>query len=233
LDVGRGSKDNTVKNKLTFRPILTIFDSNKLIEVHTDASVIGIGTVLIEKRRSDAYVAYYSRQTTADQRCYHSYELKTMAIVFALWHFQVYLGLKFKMVTDCNALRVISRSGTYYFWLIDGDSKIIQEYTFDIEYRARSRMSHVDALRNPVPFELEVSHVDVTEGDWILAAQLKDKQILRIWFCYEKPMGETKHYFDEYLVTSCIDNEINVDSIARWTNADLSVIPWWRGASLD
>jgi len=27
---------------------------------------------------------YYSKQTTADQRCYHSYELETMVIVLAL-----------------------------------------------------------------------------------------------------------------------------------------------------
>lgn len=75
-----------------------------------------------------------------------------MAIVLALRHFRVYL-----------LAQGIPRIGRW--WLE------VQEYTFDIEYRIRSRMAHVDALsRNPVQIPLEVAQVDITEGDWILAA---------------------------------------------------------------
>lgn len=60
------------------------------------------------------------------------------------------LGLKFKIVTDCNALRttltkrdLIRRIARWWVRL--------QEYDCNIEYRAGVRMAHVDALsRAPV-----------------------------------------------------------------------------------
>lgn len=195
---------NKIKDKLMTRPILTIFDPNRPTEVHTDASAIGVGAILLQQVDGKmAAVAYFSRQTTADQRCYHSYELETMAVVLALRHFRAYLlGVKFKVVTDCNALRLtfakrdlLPRIGRW--WLE------VQEYTFDIEYRAGSKMTHADALsRNPIQLAVEVIQIDVTEGDWILAAQLQDEQLLRIRTILldEKPTHETKYYFDEYLI---------------------------------
>lgn len=155
-----------------------------------------------------AVVAYCSRQTTADQCCYYSYELETMAVVFAFRYFRVYLlGIQFTVVTDCNAVRstlakrdLLPRIGRW--WLE------VQEYTFDIKYRTGSRMAHADALsRSPVDIPLEVAQVDLTEGDWILAAQLQDEQLSRIGriLSRKKPTNETKHYFDEYAMK---DNKI-------------------------
>jgi len=150
---------HTIKDKLTTRPVLTIFDPNRHTEVHTDASAIGIGAMLLQQVDGRmAVVSYYSRQNTADQRCYHSYELETMAVVLALRYFRVYLlGIKFKVVTDCNAVRstfvkrdLLPRIGRW--WLE------VQEFTFDIEYRAGSKMAHADALsRNPIQVLLEVA----------------------------------------------------------------------------
>lgn len=195
---------NTIKDRLTTRPVLTIFDPDRPTEVHTDASAAGVGAVLLQRVDGKmSVVAYYSKQTTTDQRCYHSYELETMAVVLALRYFRVYLlGLKFKVVTDCNALRttfakrdLLPRIGRW--WLE------VQEYTFDVEYRAGSKMAHADALsRNPVSVELEVIQVDITESEWILAAQLQDEQIshIRTILLSKQPTHETKHYFDEYLI---------------------------------
>lgn len=173
---------NTIKDRLTTRPVLAIFNPEVPAEVHTDASAIGVGAILLQPVDGKMVaVAYYSRQTTADQRCYHSYELETMAVVFALRYFRIYLlGTKFKVVTDCNTLRttfakrdLLPRIGRW--WLE------VQEYTFEIEYRAGTRMAHADALsRNPSPILLEVLQIDITEGDWILAAQLQDEQLARI-----------------------------------------------------
>lgn len=194
---------NNIKEKLTTRPVLMIFDPERRTEVHTDASAVGVGAILLqEKDGRMAVVAYFSRQTTKDQRCYHSYELETMAVVLALRHFRVYLlGTKFKVVTDCNALRLtftkrdlLPRIGRW--WLE------IQEYTFDIEYRAGSKMAHVDALsRNPMQLPIEVSQIDITEGDWVLAAQLQDEQLSRIRaiLLEGNKTRETKHYF-EYIL---------------------------------
>lgn len=95
----------TIKGKLTTRPVLAIFDPDKPTEVHTDANTIGIGAILLQQVDGKmAVVSYFNRETTADQRCYHFYELETMAV--ALRYFRIYLlGIKFKVVTDCNAVR--------------------------------------------------------------------------------------------------------------------------------
>ncbi|KMQ89879.1 transposon ty3-g gag-pol polyprotein isoform x2 [Lasius niger] len=69
-------------------------------------------------------------------------------------------------------------------------------------------MAHADALsRSPIQFPLEVLQIDITEGDWILAAQLQDEQLARIRTILldEKATSETKHYFHEYLIK---DNRI-------------------------
>lgn len=199
------------------RPVLTIFDPKKHTKVHTDASAIGVGAILLQQVNDKmAVVAYYSRQTTADQRCYHFYELETMAVMLALRYFRVYLlGIKFKVVTDCNALwsafakrDLLPRIGRWWFEVQEYTFEL-QEYTFDIEYRPGSRMAHADALsRNPMQLQLEVAQIDITEGDWVLAAQLQDEQLLRIRtiLLEGKPTHETKHYFDEYLIK---DNKIH------------------------
>nr|XP_012138507.1 PREDICTED: uncharacterized protein K02A2.6-like [Megachile rotundata] len=82
-------------------------------------------------------------------------------------------------------------------WLED------QEFTFEIVYRPESRIAHVDALsQNPQPVVLEVFHIDITEAEWIVAAQLQDEQLLRIRTILERKdkSAETKHYFKEYVL---------------------------------
>jgi len=123
-----------VRERLTTRPVLTIFNSSNPTEVHTDASAVGVGAFLLQMVDSKMKaVAYFSRQTTTDQRCYHSYELETMAVV--LRYFRVYLlGIRFKVVTDCNALRATYAKRDLLPYI--GRWLEMQEYTFEIEYRA-------------------------------------------------------------------------------------------------
>ncbi|KMQ82196.1 hypothetical protein RF55_23830, partial [Lasius niger] len=40
---------NMIKDQLTTRPVLTIFNPEILTEIHTDASAIGIGTILLQR----------------------------------------------------------------------------------------------------------------------------------------------------------------------------------------
>ncbi|KMQ98329.1 hypothetical protein RF55_1302 [Lasius niger] len=64
---------HTIKDKLTTRPVLAIFNPDRRTEVHTDASAIGVGAILLQEVDGKmAVVSYYSRQNTTDQRCYHS-----------------------------------------------------------------------------------------------------------------------------------------------------------------
>lgn len=142
----------TLKNKLCSRPVLALYDPNSPIEIHTDASKIGLAGILLQTQSMGQLkpVFYFSRVTTREECIYHSYELETLAVVDSLKHFRVYvLGKPVKIVTDCSAVRftlekkdLIPRIARW--WLT------IQEYDIQIEYRPGNRMKHVDALsRNP------------------------------------------------------------------------------------
>lgn len=76
--------------------VLTIFREGEPIELHTDASCLGFGAVLVQMINGRQHVvAYFSMRTTDIESRYHSYELETLAVVRAIKHFRHYLyGLK-------------------------------------------------------------------------------------------------------------------------------------------
>lgn len=180
----------TLKEKLVHRPILAIYDPSADTELHTDASRVGIGGILMQRPAgSESFqpVAFYSRQTSPEEKNFHSYELETLAVICSLKRFRVYLlGQKFKIVSDCGALRttfakrdLIPRIARW--WLL------MQEFECSVEYRPGAKMSHVDALsRNPISEngQIEVDQypmiMTVTDEDWLLTLQLGDSELGRI-----------------------------------------------------
>lgn len=79
-------------------------------------------------------------------------------------------------------------------------------------------MTHANALsRSSLYCSLEILQVDITESDWILAAQLQDEQLAQIQTILldKKTTSETKHYFREYLIK---DNKIyrRLDKTHAW-----------------
>lgn len=140
-------------SQLTSEPVLAIYDSSLPIEVHTDASSIGYGAVLLQTHVNcyKRAVGYFSKRTQGAEPKYHSYELETLAVVKALQHFRHYLvGVHFTVVTDCNALKstqkkkdLLPRVARWWVYL--------QDFDFTLEYRKGTSMSHADYLsRNPV-----------------------------------------------------------------------------------
>ncbi|KAG6458358.1 hypothetical protein O3G_MSEX010822 [Manduca sexta] len=181
---------NTLKQKLAERPILALYDVKLETELHTDASKLGVAGILMQRHCDGSLrpVAYYSRKTNVDEQKLHSFELETLAVIASLKRFRVYLlGLKFKIITDCNALRTtltkrdliprISR------WWVQ-----FQEFDCEIVYRAGTRMLHVDALSRapvtePVADDDETHFLDVLNintEDWISTVQSNDDEINRI-----------------------------------------------------
>lgn len=129
--------------------------------MHTDASKHGIGGILLQKDNLGLFrpVSYYSRKTTPDEQKFHSFELKTLAVVSSLNRFRVYpIGIPFKILTDCNALRTTLSKRDFIpriaRWWVQ-----FQEFNCEIEYRPGSRMCHADALsRNPIGEAVEEQH---------------------------------------------------------------------------
>lgn len=180
-----------LKSRLVTRPVLAIYDHAAETELHTDASRLGIGGVLLQRPQGSTEsfkpVAYYSRQTTPEEKNFHSYELETLAVVCALRKFRVFLlGKDFKIITDCSALRstfqkrdLIPRIARW--WLA------LQEFDCTVEYRAGGKMAHADALsRNPVTDgEAQCSEefstiLAISNEDWLLTLQLGDSELERI-----------------------------------------------------
>lgn len=50
-------------------------------------------------------ISYFSKTASSAESKYHSFELETLAIIYALRRFRTYLeGMPFKIITDCNSL---------------------------------------------------------------------------------------------------------------------------------
>lgn len=161
---------------LTTRPLLVVYDPKLPTELHTDASSIGYGAISIQKYGFQSkVVAYFSKRTTETESEYHSYELETLAIIEALKHFCSYLlGIKFTVVTDCNAIKatatkkdLIPRIAPWWVYM--------QDFDFTIVYRKGSSISHVDYLsRNPIPVNTvrRVKH-----DDWAYIEQKGNEEV--------------------------------------------------------
>ena len=98
-----------LKNKLIDFPVLSICSPKDKTELHYDASKLGYGAALLQRKSDGLFhpVFYFSKRTTEVESRYHSFELETLAIIYALRRFRIYLqGIPFKIVTDCNALKL-------------------------------------------------------------------------------------------------------------------------------
>ena len=188
-----------IKEILSTRPILAIFDPELKTEVHTDASAIGLGAILIQlnQKNEKRVIAYYNRKTSPEEQKYHSYDLETLAVFAALKVFRVYLlGIKFRVVTDCSAIRATANKKDIQprvarWWVY------FQDYDFDIVYRPGTQAAHVDYLsRNPV----ECLAVDITAAEWIKVAQIQDPDIEVIRKILESGdrQSDVKQYFEKY-----------------------------------
>lgn len=203
-----------LKTRLITRPILTIYDPKGILELHTDASKIGIGGILFQKiTEEDSLrpIAYYSRQTSPEEKHFHSYELETLAVVDSLRKFRVYLvGKEFVIKTDCSALRstfvkrdIIPRIARWWLRL--------QEFHCTIEYKAGSKMLHVDALsRNPISNsegcdldELSIfSVMTINNEDWLHTLQLADPELQRTCDILTNDLDpkDLQHVKDNYVI---------------------------------
>lgn len=158
---------------------MAIFDPELSTELHTDASSIGYGGIVMQVHNDGRrrVVAYFSKLTVGAESRYHSYELETLAVVKSLQHFRQYLiGKPFKIITDCNALKMTQRKKDLQprvarWWIY------MQDFDFTLEYRKGCLMSHVDYLsRNPV------NVVDLVQKpqNWAQVAQAGDEETLTL-----------------------------------------------------
>lgn len=168
-----------LKDCLTASPVLAIYSPKDETELHCDASALGYGAILLQRKADSKFhpVFYFSKRTTDAESRYHSFELETLAIVNALKRFRVYLeGIPFKIVTDCNSLTLTLHkkqiNPRIARWGLE-----LENFNYKIEHRPNERMRHVDSLSRI----REVNVIEQNSLEHILAVeQGRDQNISKI-----------------------------------------------------
>ena len=100
----------TLKEKLISAPILAYADYSLPFRLHTDASNVGLGSVLYQCQDDvDRVVAYASRSLKPSERNYPAHKLEFLALKWAItekYHDYLY-GAKFDVVMDNNPLTYV------------------------------------------------------------------------------------------------------------------------------
>ena len=138
----------TLKSKLASPPILAYPNFDLPFEIHTDASLHGLGAVLYQTQDGIQHViAYASRGLSKSEKNYPAHKLEFLALKWAVTEkFQDYLGTKeFRVVTDNNPLTYVLTSAkldaTSHRWVA-----ALAAYSFDIVYRPGRNNADGDSL---------------------------------------------------------------------------------------
>ena len=155
-----------LKEKLTTAPVLIIPNSGEEYEVYTDASLRGLGCVLMQGGK---VVAYGSRQLKTHEQNYPTHDLELAAVVFALNLWRCYLyGEKFQVYSDHKSLKYIFTQKDLNLrqrrWV-----EYLEDYDFTLNYHPGKANVVADALSRKSRGELNVSI-----SKWKLKDALRD-----------------------------------------------------------
>jgi hypothetical protein len=133
----------TLKERLTTAPVLTIPTPDVKYVVYTDACGTGIGCVLMQEGR---VVAYASRQLKPHETRYATHDLECAGVVHALKTWQHYLyGETFELYTDHKSLKYLKTQKDLNMrqkrWM-----ELIDTFDFQILYHPGKANKVADAL---------------------------------------------------------------------------------------
>jgi len=125
-------------------PVVRMYDPEAVVtQVHTDASSLALSGILLQGETPTALHMVYavSKKTTSAESKYHSSRLELLAIIWTLNRLRPFLlGIKFTVITDCQALVYLNLHKTVKpqiaRWF-----EVLHEYDFEIKYRQAMRMA--------------------------------------------------------------------------------------------
>lgn len=132
-----------LKKKLTIAPVLTIPSGGGGLVIYSDASLQGLGCVLMQNGK---VVAYASTQLKVHERNYPTHDLELAAVVFTLKVCRHYLyGEKFELFSDHKSLKYLFSQKELNMrqrrWM-----ELIKDYDFTLEYHPGKANVVADAL---------------------------------------------------------------------------------------
>ncbi|GJS88032.1 putative reverse transcriptase domain-containing protein [Tanacetum coccineum] len=132
-----------LKQKLCSAPILALPKGSEDFIVYCDASIKGLGAVLMQREK---VISYASRQLKIHEKNYTTHDLELGAVVFALkiWRHYLY-GTKYTVFTDHKSLQHILNQKELNMrqrrWL-----ELLSDYDCDIRYHPGKANVVADAL---------------------------------------------------------------------------------------
>ena len=151
-----------LKKLLTEAPVLIQPESGKEFVVYSDASLNGLGCVLMQEGK---VVAYASRQLKPHERNYPTHDLELAAVVFALkiWRHYLY-GEKCRVYTDHKSLKYLMSQKDLNLrqrkWL-----ELLKDYRLVIDYHPGKANVVADALSRKLLFALRVMNTQLKISD--------------------------------------------------------------------
>jgi hypothetical protein len=132
-----------LKTALTIAPILQVPNFEKVFELDTDASIIGIGGVLSQAGKP---IAFFSEKLNGAKLNYCTYDLEFYAIVQAIKHWQYYLAYKdFILNTDHEVLKHLHSQQNLHKRHVKWVT-FLQQFDFSIRHKVGTLNKVVDGL---------------------------------------------------------------------------------------
>jgi hypothetical protein len=136
-----------LRTALTHSSVLTAYNPELPLSLHTDASDRGIGATLSQTVHGEEKpIAFFSKKMLGRETRYSTTEKECLAIVRAVKHFEAYLlGVQFELVTDHKALLALNKT-------VGGGARLVrwalalQPFTFTIVHRQASLHADADGL---------------------------------------------------------------------------------------
>ncbi|KAG8472896.1 hypothetical protein CXB51_034783 [Gossypium anomalum] len=164
-----------LKTYLTEAPVLVQPESGKEFVIYSDASLLGLGCVLMQEGR---VVAYASRQLKPHEKNYPTHDLELATIVFALKIWRHYLfGEKCHVYSDHKSLKYLMTQRELNLrqrrWL-----ELLKDYELVIDYHPGKANVVADALSRKSLFALRTMNVHLsTLSDNALVAELRARPL--------------------------------------------------------
>nr|GFA01011.1 putative reverse transcriptase domain-containing protein [Tanacetum cinerariifolium] len=150
-----------IKQKLCSAPILALPEGSKDFVVYCDASIQGLGAVLMQREK---VIAYASRQLKVHENNYKTHDLELGVVVFALkiWRHYLY-GTKCTVFTDHKSLQHIldqkELNMRQHRWL-----ELLSDYDCEIHYHLGKANVVANALSRKERVPLRVRALVMTTG---------------------------------------------------------------------